>query len=154
MRGTRTASWRAAPFFPSVDDKTVSVQITELLTLRPARVKLWTLPELFLFFKLSNSLNFQFSSNYKDCQHFLYFLSFPEHFFEIPVKFHQNFAENSKLAKFIEKRGWKMELHFHSGKKNWTVFRWNFEIWAVQKYENLVDLEKPEKMSTSIWLLS
>ena len=28
----------------------------------------------------------------------------------------------------------------------------DFEIWAVQKDENPVDLEKPEKMS--IWLLS
>ena len=34
-----------------------------------------------------------------------------------------------------------MKFHFHSG-KIWTGFRWNFEIWAVQKYENLVDLEK------------
>ena len=23
-----------------------------------------------------------------------------------------------------------------------TIFGWNFEIWAVQKYDNLVDLEK------------
>ena len=36
--------------------------------------------------------------------------------------------------------------------KLWRLFCWNFEIWAVQKYENLVDLENPEKMS--IWLLS
>ena len=29
--------------------------------------------------------------------------------------------------------------------KLWRLFCWNFEIWAVQKYENLVDLENPEK---------
>ena len=33
-----------------------------------------------------------------------------------------------------------------------TTFCLNFEIWAVQKYENIVDLENPEKMS--ICLLS
>ena len=44
-----------------------------------------------------------------------------------------------------------MKFHFYSG-KNWTCFRWNFEIWAVQQYENLVDLEKCCKMT--IWLLS
>ena len=34
-----------------------------------------------------------------------------------------------------------MKFNFNSG-KIYTIFRWNFEIWAVQKYENLVDLEK------------
>ena len=30
--------------------------------------------------------------------------------------------------------------------KLWRLFCWNFEIWPVQKYENLVDLENPEKI--------
>ena len=42
------------------------------------------------------------------------------------------------------KREWKLIFHFHSG-KNLDGFCWNFEIWEVQKFENLVDLEKPEK---------
>ena len=40
------------------------------------------------------------------------------------------------------------EIHLFDREKMLTIFGWNFEIWAVQKYENLGDLEKPEKMST------
>ncbi len=47
-----------------------------------------------------------------------------------------------------------MNKLFKKSKKSklWRLFYWNFEIWAVQKYENLVDLENPEEMS--IWLQS
>ena len=64
---------------------------------------------------------------------------------EATAKFHQIFAEKSQNSSKNAKK-WQISSKF------WMGFRWNFEIWAVQKYENLVDLEKPEKMS--IWLLS
>ena len=66
-------------------------------------------------------------------------LSFPEHFCEILAKLHQNFAEKSQNSSKKANEKWNF---IFIPAKNWTVFRWNFEIWAVQKYENLVDLEK------------
>ena len=50
---------------------------------------------------------------------------------------------------------WKIEWINYSNYSKWQTcddFLTEIEIWAVQKYENLVDLENPEKMS--IWLLS
>ena len=76
-------------------------------------------------------------------------LSFPEHFCESPEKIHQIFAEKSRNSSKNANEKWNF---IFIPPKIWTVFCWNFEIWAVQKYENLVDLEKPCKMS--IWLLS
>ena len=35
----------------------------------------------------------------------------------------------------------KFNAFFHS-RKMLTIFDWNFEVWAVQKYANLVDLVK------------
>ena len=58
---------------------------------------------------------------------------------EIPTKFHQNFAENN--AKF-DAKNWKNSIHFFIREKMLTIVGWNFEIWAVQKYINLVDLVK------------
>ena len=40
--------------------------------------------------------------------------SFPEHFCEIPAKFHQIFAEKSQISSKNENE--KMKFHFHSGK--------------------------------------
>ena len=65
----------------------------ELSALRQAEVKLQTFSKLLCFSNFQKSLNFPFSSNFKECQRFL---SFPEHFCEIPAKFHQNFAEKSQ----------------------------------------------------------
>jgi len=44
----------------------------------------------------------------------------------------------------------KSEIHYSFAKKMLTIFGWNFEIWAVQKYVNLVDLVK--SFPTSIYL--
>ena len=62
-------------------------------------------------------------------------LSFPDHFCEIPANFHQNFAEKSQNP---SKNANEMKWIFFIPPKNLTIFCWNFEIWAVQKYENLV----------------
>ena len=40
--------------------------------------------------------------------------SFPEHFCEIPAKFHQIFAEKSQTSSKNENE--KMKFHFHSGR--------------------------------------
>ena len=75
-------------------------------------------------------------------------LSFPEHFCEIPAKSHQIFAEKSQHQ---SKNTNEMKF-FHSA-KNFDVFLAEIlRSFAVQKYENLVDLEKCCKMT--VWLLS
>ena len=76
-------------------------------------------------------------------------LSFPDNFCEIPENFYQIFAEKSQISSKNANEKWNF---IFIPAKIWTVFCWNFEIWAVQKNANLVDLENPEKMS--IWLLS
>ena len=43
------------------------------------------------------------------------------------------------------------EIQFFIREKMLTIFGWNFEIWAVQKYVNLVDLVK--SFQTSIYYL-
>ena len=99
---------------------------------------------LFFFFQTFKYFKLVLSSNYEECQ---LFLSFPE----ILVNFRQNlikFRRKIKTHRKIANEKWR--FIFIPAKL--TVFRWNFEIWAVQKYRNLVDLEEPEKMS--IWLLS
>ena len=78
--------------------------------------------QTFIFFKLSKSLNFPFSSNFKECQRFL---SFPEHFGEIPAKFHQNFAEKSQNSSKNANEKWNFTF---IPAKIWTFFRWNFEM--------------------------
>ena len=70
-------------------------------------------------------------------------LSFPEHFCEIPAKFHQIFAEKSQISSKNENEKWNF---IFIPAKIWTFFCWNFEIWAVQRNANLVDLEKCCKM--------
>ena len=65
------------------------------------------------------------------------------------AKFHQNFAEKSQISSKNADEKW----HFvFIPPKLFDDFCWNFEIWAVQKYENLEDLEKFCTMTT--WLLS
>ena len=66
---------------------------------------------------------------------------------EIPTKFHQHFAE--KMQNSTQKIG-KNSIHFFIREKMLTIFDWNFEVWAVQKYANLVDRVK--SFPTSIYL--
>ena len=73
--------------------------------------------------------------------------SFSKKFGEIPTKFHQNLA--SKWQNSI-KKCWKLKISFFIFEKSLTIFYWNFEVWAVQKYANLVDRVK--SFPTSIYL--
>ena len=71
---------------------------------------------------------------------------------EIRAKFHKNSQKKIKMQKLTQtmKKFRKSETHFSFAKKMLTIFGWNFEIWAVQKYVNLVDLG--ESFPTSIYL--
>ena len=73
--------------------------------------------------------------------------SFSKKLGEIPTKFHQNLA--SKWQNSI-KKCWKMKISLVISEKSLTIFDWNFEVWAVQKYANLVDRVK--SFPTSIYL--
>ena len=73
--------------------------------------------------------------------------SFSKKIGEIPTKFHQNLA--SKWQNSI-KKCWKLKISFFIFEKSLTIFYWNFEVWAVQKYANLVDRVK--SFPTSIYL--
>ena len=74
-------------------------------------------------------------------------LSFSKKFGEIPTKFRQNLA--SKRQNSIEKCR-KLNNSLFIFEKSLTIFDWNFEVWAVQKYANLVDRVK--SFPTSIYL--
>ena len=67
-------------------------------------------------------------------------------FREIPIKKHQNQHENDQLI-FISTKIGKIPKFCEKNKKSKTL-----EYGAVRRNVNLVDLEKPCKMS--IWLLS
>ena len=83
---------------------------------------------------------------------------------EIRTKIHQKFAEkmeNSSFSRFptslkhrrennSTKKMKKSEIQLFNREKMLTIFGWNFEIWAVQKYVNLVDFVK--SFPTSIHL--
>ena len=56
---------------------------------------------------------------------------------EIRTKLHQKFAEKMQIRHKNKNR--KFTIH---SQKMLKIFGWNFEIWAVQKYVNLVDLVK------------
>ena len=73
--------------------------------------------------------------------------SFSRNFGEIPTKIQQNLA--SKCQNSI-KECWKMKISLFIFEKSLTIFDWNFEVWAVQKYANLVDRVK--SFPTSIYL--
>ena len=78
---------------------------------------------------------------------FIIFLNLSWNSEKFSSKFDRKIAEfDRKNAKFRE----KMNIHLFIRAKSLTVFNWIFEIGAVQKYVNLVDLEKCCKMS--IWL--
>ena len=66
---------------------------------------------------------------------------------EIRTKFHQEVSE--KKAKFVTQNE-KIGNSLFNREKMLTIFGWNFKIWAVQKYVNLVDLVK--SFPTSIYL--
>ena len=59
-----------------------------------------------------------------------------------------------KMTKLTGKKREKIknEISFFIIAKSLTLFCWNFEVWAVQRNVNLVDLENPCKMS--LWSLS
>ena len=48
------------------------------------------------------------------------------------------------------KKCWKLKNSLFIFEKSLTIFDWNFEVWAVQKYANLVDRVK--SFPTSIYL--
>ena len=66
---------------------------------------------------------------------------------EIPINFHQNENENDKIQENLIKLA--KSRHFANFLTKKSA---NFEYGAVRRHVNLVDLEKPCKMS--IWLLS
>ena len=66
---------------------------------------------------------------------------------EIWTNFHQTLA--GKMQHSTQKMK-KIGNSFFNREKMLTIFCWNFEIWAVQKYVNLVDLVK--SFPTSIYL--
>ena len=52
-----------------------------------------------------------------------------------------------EIAFFMKKSEISIEISIFNLAKLWLIFLWNFEVWAVQRYANLVDLEKCWKMS-------
>ena len=77
--------------------------------------------------------------------------------FSISVKFRQilmnNLQKNSQFhqkkrneKKWNEMKWNEMKWNLFIPPKIWTIFCWNFEIWAAQRIVNLVDLKNPEKM--------
>ena len=115
--------------------------------------------QTFIFFKLSKSLNFPFSSNFKECQ---LLLSFPEHFGEIPAKFHQNFAEksqnSSKNAKKIQKitnfgknlDGFSLKFWDLSGAKVWKSCR-SRKTWKNEYLVAIVAVDTAENEPLKVW---
>ena len=84
-----------------------------------------------------------FLKKFSRYEEFLWILQFSRVLREIPTKFHQNLAEKWQNSSIF---CWN-EMNFSSfWPKFRTIFCWNFEICAVQKYVNLVDLEKYWKM--------
>ena len=71
-------------------------------------------------------------------------------FLEFVAKSGQNFIKNSQKNANSMQKIKKSEIHLFIREKMLTIFGWNFEIWAVQKYVNLVDLVK--SFPTSIYL--
>ena len=70
-------------------------------------------------------------------------LSSSEHLREIPTKIHSNWVEKLQILLIFA----GMEWNFISFEQNFgRVFCCNFEIWAVQRHINLVDLKKCCKM--------
>ena len=65
------------------------------------------------------------------------------HFFlEFVAKSGQNVIKNSQKKCKIRLKKWKIGNSLFIREKMLTIFGGNFEIWAVQKYVNLVDLVK------------
>ena len=105
--------------------------------------------------KLNNFTIFQFFSAIfrKNIAVFFWIISdsrqilrFSKKFGEISTKFHQNLA--SKRQNSIKKCR-RMNNSFFIFEKSLAIFDWNFESGAVQRFANLVDLEKCCKMR--IW---
>ena len=73
------------------------------------------------------------------------------------IGFSQFFAKfRRKIAIFMSKLrkfDWIEKWNYSFLQKLWRLFCWNFEIWAVQRNDNLVDLEKCCEMSICLLLL-
>ena len=86
---------------------------------------------------MNNSHRFQtFSAYFLICFRKFDWKSDTRHsFLEFVAKSGQNFIKNSqkKLQNSTQKMK-KSEIHFFIREKMLTIFGWNFEIWAVQKY--------------------
>ena len=82
----------------------------------------------------------------KILQNMFIFCHFLHHF----AKFRQNFIQispkNSDFHWKNRKIEWKMNWFFSFSQKKETIFNWIFEIGAVQKSVNLVDLEKCSRL--------
>ena len=59
---------------------------------------------------------------------------------EIRTKFHQNSQNKIQNSTQKMKKNRKLKIHLLIREKMLTIFGWNFEIWAVQKYVNLIHL--------------
>ena len=72
-------------------------------------------------------------------------------FLEFVAKSGRHFIKNSqKKCKIRREKSKRSEIQLLNREKMLTIFGRNFEIWAVQKYVNLVDLVK--SFQTSIYL--
>ena len=69
------------------------------------------------------------------------------HFLRISVKFWENFIKISRKNDQNSSTKIGMKWNFISFRqKSLTIFNWNFEVLAVRRQRNLVDLEKSWKM--------
>ena len=94
-------------------------------------------------FEFSNLLNFVFANSIEKATHVILFRNLSRNPDKISWKIHR------KKCK-IRRTTWKtFGNSWFIREKMLTIFGWNFEIWAVQKYINLVDLVK--SFPTSIY---
>ena len=83
------------------------------------------------FFRIFQALLMRIS------RHFIIFWEYPWNSDKIPSKFRR------KMTKFIVQSRNEMKFHFISFRpKSLTVFCWNFEVLAVRRQRNLLELEK------------
>jgi hypothetical protein len=72
---------------------------------------------------------------------------------EIPIKFYQRLEEKTLSIKINFSKCWMKLMNTYSKQQTlWRVFQlfcWNFEVWAVLRNVNLVDLENAEKCAYS-----
>ena len=76
-------------------------------------------------------------------------LMISDHVREIPIKFHQNWVEKWQNSLKNREIFWKKS---EKSQKKSAILKLQFEIWAVQRNANLVDIENP--CNVSPWSLS